>query len=61
MKGTNGLDAYFYFLPVVTNTLEKSIQSIHVITKPIPNGIDGRFEELKNHIQTEIKQYAFAS
>jgi hypothetical protein len=61
MKGTTGLDAYFYFLPVVTNTLEKSIQSIHAIIKPIPNGIDGRFEELKNHIQMEIKQFALTS
>jgi len=57
MKGTPGVHSYFQFLPLVTHSIACSIESIHQIIKPIPNGSDKRFEELKNKIIQEIDVY----
>ena len=57
MKGTPGVHSYFQFLPLVTHSIACSMESIHQIIKPIPNGCDKRFEELKNKIIQEIDSY----
>lgn len=58
MKGTTGINSYFQFLPLVTHSIACSLDSIHQIIKPIPNGCDKRFKELKNKIGKEIEAYA---
>ena len=58
MKDTSGVKVYFQFLPTVARSIEVAIESIHQVIKPIPNGCDSRFEELKGRIPQVIQDYA---
>lgn len=57
MKGFSGMQTYFQFLPLVTNTIKNAIQSYHQVINPIPNGCDSRFEELKTKMSLVVKEY----
>jgi len=57
MKGASGVRCYFHFLPVVNRSIEVAVETIHQVIKPIPNGCDSRFEELKNKIPQVTRDY----
>ena len=50
MSGFPGVQVYFDFLPVVTNSVKLAIDSLHKIINPIPNGVDTRFNDLNKKI-----------
>jgi len=56
MKDVSG-KVYFQFLPTVARSIEVAIKSIHQVIKPIPNGCDSRFEELKTKIPQAINEH----
>jgi len=57
MKGASG-EVYFQLLPIVARSIEAAIESIHQVIKPIPNGCDSRFEEMKSKKPQVVQDYA---
>ena len=57
MKGASG-EVYFQFLPIAARSIEVAIESIHQAIKPIPNGCDSRFEEMKGKMPQIVHEYA---
>lgn len=57
VKGTSA-EVYFLFLPIATSSIEAAIDSIHQVIKPIPNGCDSRFEEMKDKMPQVIQEFA---
>ena len=56
MKGTFGVKSFFKFLPIVVRSLEVAVNGIHQVVKPIPNGCDSRFKELRAKIPQLIQE-----
>jgi hypothetical protein len=57
MHEIHGTNIYFKFLPTVVRSINAAIEQLHQVIEPLPNGCDGRFEEIVQRIPALEKLY----